>query len=85
MLCNANPLLAWTPSGFGDAAQAPVDFTTAPAKAVPRALAAAGVEASDCEYHEINEAFAAVVLANQRVRHPVLTPLGVKLSFDTLA
>lgn len=53
--------------GFGDAAQAPEDFTTAPSKAVPIALRRAGVEASDIDFHEINEAFAVVVLANMRI------------------
>ena len=53
--------------GFGDAAQNPVDFTTTPSLAVPVALQNAGVEASDVDYHEINEAFAVVALANQRL------------------
>lgn len=53
--------------GYGDAAQAPEDFTTAPALAVPRALAHAGVSAGDIEYHEVNEAFAVVVLANAKL------------------
>lgn len=53
--------------GFGDAAQAPEDFTTAPSLAVPRALEDAGVELGDVEYHEINEAFSVVALANMRL------------------
>jgi len=53
--------------GFGDAAQAPSDFTTAPSLAVPIALQNAGVEASDVDYHEINEAFSVVALANMRL------------------
>jgi acetyl-CoA C-acetyltransferase len=53
--------------GFGDAAQAPVDFTTTPSLAVPVALQQAGLEASDVDYHEINEAFAVVALANMRL------------------
>jgi len=53
--------------GFGDAAQAPVDFTTTPSLAVPVALVNAGLKASDVEYHEINEAFAVVALANMRL------------------
>jgi acetyl-CoA C-acetyltransferase len=52
--------------GFGDAAQNPEDFTTTPSLAVPRALQNAGVSASDIDFHEINEAFAVVVLANMR-------------------
>lgn len=50
--------------GFGDAAQEPVEFPSAPSLAVPRAIAHAGLEKSDIEYHEINEAFAAVTLLN---------------------
>jgi acetyl-CoA C-acetyltransferase len=53
--------------GFGDAAQNPVDFTTTPSLAVPLALQKAGLEASDVDYHEINEAFAVVALANMRL------------------
>ena len=52
---------------FGDAAQNPVDFTTAPSLAVPVALQKAGMTLQDVEYHEINEAFAVVALANMRL------------------
>ncbi len=50
--------------GYGDAARAPEEFTVAPSDAVPRALAMAGVSMGDIEYHEINEAFSVVALAN---------------------
>ena len=53
--------------GFADAAQAPIDFTTAPALAVPLAYAAAGITEADVAYHEINEAFAVVALANAQI------------------
>lgn len=53
--------------GFGDAAKDPVEFTTAPSDAVPIACRNAGVQVSDIEYHEINEAFAVVALANMRL------------------
>ena len=53
--------------GYGDAARAPVEFTIAPSDAVPRALAMAGVSAKDIEYHEINEAFSVVAMANARL------------------
>lgn len=53
--------------GFGDAAQAPVDFPTTPSLAVPVALRQAGLDASDVDYHEINEAFSVVALANMRL------------------
>ncbi len=49
--------------GYGDAAQAPEWFTTAPVKAVPKAIAKAGLTADDIDYYEINEAFAVVALA----------------------
>jgi acetyl-CoA C-acetyltransferase len=50
--------------GYGDAARDPVEFTIAPADAVPRALKHAGLQASDIQYHEINEAFSVVAIAN---------------------
>ncbi|XP_004293407.1 PREDICTED: probable acetyl-CoA acetyltransferase, cytosolic 2-like [Fragaria vesca subsp. vesca] len=53
--------------GFADAAQAPELFTTAPALAIPRAISNAGLEASQIDYYEINEAFAVVALANQKL------------------
>ena len=53
--------------GYGDAEQDPVDFTTSPSLAVPAALQHAGVDATDIEYHEINEAFAAVAIANMKI------------------
>jgi len=53
--------------GFADAAQDPMWFTTAPALAIPKALKMAGVEKSDVDYYEINEAFAAVALANNKL------------------
>ena len=52
--------------GFADAAQDPLWFTTAPSLAVPKALAHAGVDKSDVDYWEVNEAFSAVALANQQ-------------------
>ena len=53
--------------GFGDAAQNPVDFTTTPSLAVPVALKQAGMDLTDVEYHEINEAFSVVALANMKL------------------
>jgi acetyl-CoA C-acetyltransferase len=50
--------------GFADAAKSSVEFTTAPALAIPRAIANAGLSAKDVDYYEINEAFAVVSLAN---------------------
>ena len=50
--------------GFADAAQDPMWFTTSPSLAIPKAMKLAGVEKSDVDFYEINEAFSAVSLAN---------------------
>ena len=50
-----------------DAAHAPEDFTTAPSKALPKALDRAGVTMEDMELVELNEAFAVVGLANSKL------------------
>jgi len=50
-----------------DAAQAPEWFTTAPAKALPKALSKAGLALSDIDYFELNEAFSVVGLANMKI------------------
>jgi acetyl-CoA C-acetyltransferase len=53
--------------GYGEAAQRPERFTTAPSLAVPKALKSAGLEQKDIEYFEVNEAFSVVALANQKI------------------
>jgi acetyl-CoA C-acetyltransferase len=53
--------------GFADAEQAPEWFTTTPALAIPKALKHAGLEASDVDFYEINEAFSVVSLANNKL------------------
>lgn len=53
--------------GFADAAQAPELFTTAPALAIPKAIKNSGLESSQIDYYEINEAFSVVALANKRL------------------
>jgi acetyl-CoA C-acetyltransferase len=50
--------------GYADAEQAPEWFTTSPSKAVPKAVAKAGLKMEDVEYFELNEAFSVVGLAN---------------------
>ncbi|KAL5596816.1 hypothetical protein BROUX41_006500 [Berkeleyomyces rouxiae] len=50
-----------------DAAIDPVDFPTAPAKAVPLALKRAGISADQVAVWEFNEAFAAVIKANEKI------------------
>ncbi|MDY0930404.1 acetyl-CoA C-acyltransferase [Chryseobacterium sp. CFBP8996] len=52
---------------YADAAQAPEDFTTAPSKALPIALKKAGLEISDIDFFEFNEAFSVVGLANNKI------------------
>ncbi len=51
---------------FADAQQAPEWFTTAPAKALPKALAKAGLSTEQIDFYEINEAFSAVAIANNK-------------------
>jgi len=49
--------------GYADAAHEPEWFTTAPAKAVNKALVKANLTKDDINYWELNEAFAVVALA----------------------
>ncbi|TDU40185.1 acetyl-CoA C-acetyltransferase [Gelidibacter sediminis] len=53
--------------GYADAAHEPKWFTTAPAKALPKALDKAGVAIEDVDFFEFNEAFAVVGLANMKL------------------
>ncbi|WP_185283262.1 acetyl-CoA C-acyltransferase [Hymenobacter sp. NBH84] len=53
--------------GFADAEQAPEWFTTSPSLAIPKALKHAGVDASEVDFYEINEAFSVVSLANNKL------------------
>lgn len=52
---------------YADAAQEPKWFTTAPAKALPKALDKAGISLEDVDYFEFNEAFSVVGLANAKI------------------
>ncbi len=56
-----------TIKSYADAAQEPKWFTTAPAKALPKALAKANISIDDVDYFEFNEAFAVVGLANMKI------------------
>jgi len=51
---------------FADAEQEPEWFTTAPIKAVPKAIKLAGLSLKDIDYFEVNEAFAVVPLAFEK-------------------
>ena len=53
--------------GWGDAAQAPSKFTTAPSLAIPKALKHAKVPMDEVDAFEINEAFSVVALANLKL------------------
>ncbi|WP_161531407.1 acetyl-CoA C-acyltransferase [Riemerella anatipestifer] len=53
--------------GYADVAQEPEWFTTAPAKALPKALDKAGVSLSEVDFFEFNEAFSVVGLANNKI------------------
>lgn len=52
--------------GYADAEQAPEWFTTTPSLAVPKAVAKAGLQMSDIDCWELNEAFAVVGIENSR-------------------
>ncbi|MDH7912556.1 acetyl-CoA C-acyltransferase [Winogradskyella sp. SYSU M77433] len=56
-----------TIKSYADAAHEPEWFTTAPAKALPKALAKANVDIKDVDYFEFNEAFSVVGLANMKI------------------
>jgi acetyl-CoA C-acetyltransferase len=53
--------------GYADAAHEPEWFTTAPAKALPKALDKAGISLKEVEFFEFNEAFSIVGLANMKI------------------
>ena len=52
---------------YADAAQEPQWFTTAPAKALPKALAKANLAQKEIDLFEFNEAFSVVGLANSQL------------------
>ena len=56
-----------TIKGYADAAHEPEWFTTAPSKALPKALAKAGVKQDEIDFFEFNEAFSVVGLANMKI------------------
>lgn len=56
-----------TIKSYADAAQEPKWFTTAPAKALPKALAKANLAIDEIDYFEFNEAFSIVGLANMKL------------------
>lgn len=52
---------------YADAAHEPEWFTTAPAKALPKALAKSNISIEEIEFFEFNEAFSVVGLANMKL------------------
>lgn len=52
---------------YADAAHEPEWFTTAPAKALPKALAKADLKLEEIDFFEFNEAFSVVGLANMKL------------------
>lgn len=64
---NLSPLA--TIDSYADAAHEPKWFTTAPAKALPKALAKAGITQDEIDLFELNEAFSVVGLANIKLLH----------------
>ena len=52
---------------YADAAHEPKRFTTAPSKALPKALDKAKISIDDVDYFELNEAFAVVGLSNMKL------------------
>ena len=56
-----------TLKGYADAAREPEWFTLAPSKALPKALKKAGIDLSEVDFFEFNEAFSVVGLANMKL------------------
>ena len=53
--------------GYADASHQPEWFTTAPSKAVPKAIKNAGLSIDDIDYWELNQAFSVVGLVNTKL------------------
>ncbi|CAK7202983.1 hypothetical protein SEUCBS139899_005710 [Sporothrix eucalyptigena] len=69
--------------GYADAAVDPIEFPIAPSKAVPIALKRAGITKEQVAVWEFNEAFAAVIKANEKIlglENAKVNPLGGAIS-----
>lgn len=62
---------------YADSEQSPEWFTTSPSLAVPKAVAKAGLQMSDIDYWELNEAFSVVGIEN--IRRMQLDPSKVNV------
>jgi len=63
--------------GYADAEQEPVQFTTTPSIAVPVAVKRAGLQMSDIDFVELNEAFSVVGIVNTKKMN--LDPVKVNI------
>ncbi len=52
---------------YEDAGVAPIDFGLAPALAIQKMLKRTGISIKNIDYHEVNEAFSAVAIANTKL------------------
>ena len=52
---------------YEDAGVAPIDFGIAPALAIQKMMKRTGLDLKNIDYHEVNEAFSAVALANMKL------------------
>lgn len=52
---------------YADAAQSPEWFTTSPSIAIEKLLKQTGLNLSDIDFFEINEAYSSVILSNQKI------------------
>lgn len=62
---------------YADAEQAPEWFTTTPSLAVPKAVQKAGLQMSDVDFVELNEAFSVVGIANSKIMNLDPTKVNV--------
>jgi acetyl-CoA C-acetyltransferase len=69
--------------GYEDAACAPVDFGIAPARAVTKLMKKLSMDVKNIDYHEFNEAFSAVGLANMKLLN--LDPSRVNVNGGAVA
>jgi acetyl-CoA C-acetyltransferase len=69
--------------GYADAEQAPDLFTMTPSLAVPKAVQKAGLQMSDIDFVELNEAFSVVGIANTRKMN--LDPAKVNVNGGAVA
>ena len=63
--------------GYADAEQAPEWFTTSPSLALPKAVAKAGLQLTDVDFVELNEAFSVVGIVNAQKMNFDLSKVNV--------